>query len=84
MPPFRVYLDTSVLGGAFDAEFKEDTTALLALFREGKLFPVVSEQVELEAAPQAVQELLDDLVKHGAERLELSLEAFPLEGAAHL
>ncbi len=33
MRPYRVYLDTSVLGGAFDAKFEEDTKALLELHR---------------------------------------------------
>jgi len=81
--PFRVYLDTSVLGGAFDPEFQEDTTALLEHLRAGKLLPVVSEQLEaeLEAAPQVVQELLGELYELGAERLELSVEARGLAGA---
>jgi predicted nucleic acid-binding protein len=78
MKPFRVYLDTSVLGGAFDEEFKEDTEALLELIRVGKVRPVVSEQVEIElnTAPDAVQDLLDELLLgFGAENLRLTEEA---------
>jgi predicted nucleic acid-binding protein len=77
MKPYRVYLDTSVLGGVFDAEFEEDTRALLEQVRSGTLRPVVSEQVELElkGAPSEVQDLLDELLASGAEDIRLSAEA---------
>jgi predicted nucleic acid-binding protein len=73
----RVYLDSSVLGGAFDSEFQEETEALLALIRAGEIRAVVSEQVEIELgpAPDRVQDLLDELLEQGAENLSLSDEA---------
>ncbi len=83
MPPLRIYLDTSVLGGAFDAEFEADTTVLLRELRQGDVRAVVSEQVEteLEFAPSVVQALLRELYNLGAERLEVTLEARELAGA---
>jgi predicted nucleic acid-binding protein len=83
MPPLRIYLDTSVIGGAFDEEFAEDTDALVQLIRKEVTLAVVSELVEteLESAPPRVQKLLSELYELGAERLELSSEARELAGA---
>jgi len=83
MPPFRVYLDTSVLGGVYDPEFQEETTALLEQIRVGKVLPVVSEQVEIELdlAPSSVQALLEELLERGAEDIRLSVEADRLADA---
>ena len=83
MPRLRIYLDTSVLGGAFDAEFEKDTTLLLEAVKRGDFRATVSELVEaeLEFAPSQVQKLLGELYDFGAERLEVSLEARELAGA---
>lgn len=80
----RVYLDTSVLGGAFDEEFQQDTLKLLACIRGGRIKAVVSEQteIELEAAPAKVQDLLNELLSDlGAETLRLTPEARNLAAA---
>ena len=78
----RIYLDTSVLGGAFDSEFEVDTTALLSGILTGRTLPVLSEQVEIELdpAPQGVQDLLDELELDG-ERARLSVGADRLADA---
>lgn len=83
MPPLRIYLDTSVLGGAFDPEFEDDTNTLLKEVRAGRVLPVVSEQVDLELlpAPLFVRELLDELRELGAEDVRLSNEARALAEA---
>jgi predicted nucleic acid-binding protein len=83
MPPLRIYLDTSVLGGLYDPEFEADTAKLLAEIRAGKAFPVLSEQVEieLEPAPQNVQALLGELYGLGAENIQLSVAADKLADA---
>ncbi len=83
MPPLRIYLDTSVLGGVFDPEFEEDTAKLLEEIRSGRAFPVLSEQVEieLEPAPQKVQALLGELLGLGAENVRLSVAADKLADA---
>jgi predicted nucleic acid-binding protein len=77
MKPPRIYLDTSVLGGAFDVEFEQDTKALLGLIRSGEMLAVISELTELElrGAPDEAQELLAELLDLGAEDVRLSAEA---------
>jgi len=40
--PMRVYIDTSVLGGYFDAEFQDETRALFKMFHTGKVVAVIS------------------------------------------
>jgi len=39
----RVYIDTSVIGGCFDIEFKEWSNKLFEEFREGKKIVVISD-----------------------------------------
>ena len=41
MPPRRIYLDSSVLGGAIDEEFQGDTHALVELIRARKIQAVI-------------------------------------------
>ncbi len=83
MRPLRVYLDTSVIGGAFDAEFAEDTRALLEAIKAGHIIPVVSDVVRTEVAlaPDGVKSLLAEIEAQGAEVLTLSLEADQLTTA---
>ncbi len=57
--PFRIYIDTSVLGGCFDTEFSPWSNGLIRDFRAGRLIPVLSDVTAAEAtdAPEAVREL---------------------------
>jgi predicted nucleic acid-binding protein len=60
MHALALYLDTSVLGGYFDAEFRADTRALWQL-RTAGLFRFVSSQLvlqELASAPPRVRALM--------------------------
>jgi predicted nucleic acid-binding protein len=79
----RVYLDSSVLGGAFDSEFQEETEALLELIRAGEMIPVISEvtEAEMRRAPEQIRELLDELFDLDAEYVQLSAEAEALAAA---
>ena len=83
MPPLRIYLDTSVLGGLYDPEFAEDSKKLLALFAEGEALPVVSSvtEAEVQRAPEQVRESLLTLLEDGGERIPLSSEAEALATA---
>lgn len=60
----RVYLDTSVLGGCFDAEFAPWSNALMHDFRSGRLIPIVSDVVaaEINTAPSTVQALYAEVL----------------------
>ncbi len=64
MRPLRVYVDTSVLGGMFDSEFKTATAWFFRMAAAGRFLLVVSEQVEAEIrpAPRAVRKLFDDVL----------------------
>jgi hypothetical protein len=62
--PPRVYTDSSVFGGAFDAEFTAASGAYFDLIRANR-FQLVSSrvvEVELSTAPPAVQALFAEMV----------------------
>ena len=79
----RVYVDTSVIGGCFDAEFAPWSNGLFKDFRLGTLAPVVSAVVarEIEDAPPAVRAEYAGLLALGAEELLLTDEALDLADA---
>jgi predicted nucleic acid-binding protein len=54
----KVYIDTSVIGGCFDAEFEEWSNRLFDDFKSGKRIAVISDITldELSDAPANVQE----------------------------
>jgi len=73
----RVYIDTSVVGGFFDEEFKEVTVRLFQRWESDQLIFVVSDLLELELmnAPKHVRELLDNYSPEKFERIEFTEEA---------
>jgi predicted nucleic acid-binding protein len=76
----RIYIDTSVVGGYFDEEFKEATIALFNRLENGEVIFAVSELLDLELinAPQKVRELLYNYSVDKFERVELTEEAIKL------
>lgn len=83
MPRFRLYADTSVMGGCFDHEFVEASHALMTRVRQGDLTLVISELLieELEQAPAAVQTLLTELPTDQIESILISNESEELRDA---
>ena len=79
----RVYTDTSVIGGCFDAEFEVWSNGLFEDFRVGRFIPVVSSVVatEIEDAPEAVQGAYEELLALSAEFLLVDDEALDLADA---
>lgn len=76
----RIYIDTSVVGGYFDEEFKEATIKLFERLDNNEIIFVVSDLLDLELinAPQQVRE---HLLKYSADkfqRVELTEEAIKL------
>ena len=71
MRRFRVYVDTSVIGGCFDPEFAAWSRLLVEDFRRRRLRPVVSDVVSMEVdlAPPNVRSQYNELVGLGAEIL---------------
>ncbi|MBD0287111.1 MAG: PIN domain-containing protein [Flavisolibacter sp.] len=78
----RIYIDTSVVGGYYDEEFKEDTRRLFERFENDEITFVVSDLLDLELldAPQRVRELLLKYSPDKFERIELTEEAITLAG----
>ncbi len=76
----RIYIDTSVIGGCCDPEFKEWSQRLMRDFRLGLFMPVVSRLTEAEIglAPDEVKEVFAKLSDIDIEILEISAEAMEL------
>ena len=76
----RVYIDTSVVGGYFDKEFKVPTRALFKLVENRDLIFVTSDLMELELneAPQNVRQLLHRFPDECFEKIAMTNEAFIL------
>ncbi len=76
----RIYIDTSVVGGYFDEEFKEATTKLFDRLNNNEIIFVVSDLLDLELskAPQHVQQLLHNYPADKFQRVELIEEAIKL------
>lgn len=80
MHALPLYLDTSVIGGYYDSEFREDTRALWRLRGVGKFQFVTSQLVfqEIAGAPLRVRELMratfkpTDVLERSAEVEELA------------
>ena len=76
----RIYIDTSVVGGYFDQEFKEATVKLFDRLDSNEIIFVVSELLDLELlkAPQQVRQLLHNYSADKFQRVELTEEAIKL------
>ena len=76
----RIYIDTSLVGGYFDEEFKEATIKLFERLDNNEVVFVVSDLLDLELinAPQQVREHLLKFSADKFERVELTEEALRL------
>ena len=76
----RIYIDTSVVGGYFDDEFKEPTQRLFKRLEENEVKFIISDLLELELmqAPKHVNELLLKYAADRFERIELTEETMNL------
>jgi predicted nucleic acid-binding protein len=79
----RIYTDTSVIGGYFDAVFEEDSRRFIEGVRVGKIRLLLSEVVvqEISKAPARVQELLASLPPANIEKVEIDAEIIALREA---
>ena len=64
MEHFRIYIDTSVLGGCFDPEFATWSNGLMRDFRARRLVPVLSDvtAAEVATAPAPVRDLHQEML----------------------
>lgn len=79
----RIYLDTSVFGGYYDAEFEEDTQILFEKIglRQFKIVYSDTTEDELLGAPEKVRQLLPGIDEQLKTRVELDEEAVDLADA---
>ena len=76
----RIYIDTSVVGGYFDAELSEFTKPLFDRVQAGELkiiYSLLTEQ-ELELAPKKVKDLIRSLPVSGVEFVDIAADAVTL------
>jgi hypothetical protein len=80
MKPKRVYIDTSVVGGCVDAEFRGASVALFERFRTGRLIGVVSDltRSELDPAPMMIRAVLQRIPARYREDVRMNAEALRL------
>jgi len=76
----RIYIDTSVVGGYIDEEFKEATPMLFDRLDKNQIIFVVSDLLDLELlnAPQHVRQILHNYPTDKFQRIELTEEAIKL------
>jgi len=76
----RIYIDTSVVGGFFDEEFKEATAKLFERLEKNEILFVVSDLLDLELinAPLQVREHLLQYSADKFQRVELTEDAIKL------
>jgi len=79
----RIYVDTSVLGGCFDAEFSAWSNGLVEDFRRGVFRAVLSDVIaeEIGRAPATVQAVHQELLNLGAEVVSVSSDVLHLVAA---
>ena len=77
MRKLRIYIDTSVIGGCLDDEFRKWSNVLLKEFCTGEKIAVISNltRLELEPAPKQVKEILEKIPEESIEEVYLEDEA---------
>ena len=73
----RVYIDTSVVGGYYDEEFREFTIPFFDRAMNGEIIVICSSllEKELQGAPDKVKNVIKNLPPKSIELIEISKEA---------
>ena len=79
----RFYFDTSVFGGLFDIEFKEETSLLFDKVKSGEIICVYSNltESELSNAPGRVRVFFESLTDQEKEKVTVTQDALKLAQA---
>ena len=82
-PLFRLYFDTSVYGGCFDAEFADESRRVINLVHKRRVAVLVSDVIvrELNGAPEAVRDLFQSLPPEMIIVVELTPDVIELREA---
>ncbi len=83
MKKYRIYSDSSVIGGYYDPEFEVDSRRFIEAVRAGKITMLISEVVvrEIEKSPERVRNLLASLPRQSVVRVETLREVIELRDA---
>ena len=73
----RIYLDTSVIGGAFDEEFNETTNLLFEMVEKKRFTLVISSLTlsELDLAPTYIKDFFNKIERSSIELISSSAES---------
>ena len=73
----RYYIDTSVIGGCLDDEFKKASRLLLDQFIKGKNIAIISDiaRAELSKAPIKVRQIVENIPEEFIEKAYLTEES---------
>jgi len=79
----RYYIDTSVIGGCLDDEFRKASKLLIKEFSKGEKTAVISDitRAELSKAPKKVKEIMNKLPRGYVEDVSLTEESNELSKA---
>jgi hypothetical protein len=79
----RIYIDTSVIGGCFDAEFSAWSNGLMEDFAAGTFMPILSDVVaaEVQDAPETVRKQYEALLRGQHEFVLVTEEVINLADA---
>lgn len=79
----RIYMDTSVIGGCCDDEFRDASRKLIEMAKDGGILFLISDLMlaELERAPTEVQRVIDEIPDASVEEVHASKESRALRDA---
>jgi hypothetical protein len=83
MHRMRIYVDTSVFGGAFDEEFALPSQRFLELVKQGRCIILISPitLAELQGAPDNVKRLIESMPPGSLEEVKINQEVAALADA---
>lgn len=83
MKPYRIYVDTSVIGGCLEPEFSKWSNKLIERARSGSIVVLISDIVlrELEPAPVEVRKVFERLSWANLEDVPVTAEVTALAQA---
>jgi predicted nucleic acid-binding protein len=83
MKKFRIYIDTSIIGGCEDDEFSKISLKLVDCIRTGEFKVLVSDLLvrELSFAPDRIKEILKSIPPENVEQLAETEDAIVLQRA---
>ncbi len=83
MKKYRIYSDSSVIGGCYDTEFEEDSRRFIEAVKDGKIMLLMSDVVleEIGGAPERVRNVLASIPTDNVEKVNLSAEVIELRDA---